>query len=81
MPPSSPPLSSVDLLCIVDLPSKVVDIPLSNTELVDLVVAATLSNVELPWLGKRSIYRSIPLNKLCVKTGLHKTFYLFCPVQ
>ena len=53
MPPSSPPLSSVDLLCIVDLPSKVVDIPLSITELVDLVVAATLSNVELPWLGKR----------------------------
>ena len=52
MPPSSPPLSSVDLLCIVDLPSKVVATPLSNTELVDLVVAATLSNVELTWLGK-----------------------------
>ena len=78
MPPSSPPLSSVDLLCIVDLPSKVVATPLSNTELVDLVVAATLSNVELTWLGRD---RSIPLDKLCVKTGLHKRFYLFCPVQ
>ena len=78
MPPSSPPLSSVDLLCIVALPSKVVATPLSNTELVDLVVAATLSHVELTWLGRD---RSIPLDKLCVKTELHKTFYLFCPVQ
>ena len=78
MPPSSPPLSSVDLLCIVDLPSKVVATPLSNTELVDIVVAATLSNVEPTWLGRD---RSIPLDKLCVKTGLHKTFYLCCPVQ